>query len=148
VTPFVRRFRVWCYHVLKLSETIDTAVDPRYDCDHCGPHNRHVRDETRLGDCPACPLTTTRARLWDTRGADARSLYEDWATHVGEGDPRQEAPELASTLAAVVDACALLPEGQTVDPRWTPTFAALVAAYRAEAAYLRREARWRLRPEA
>jgi hypothetical protein len=133
---------VFALHQLKVVEVIQRSVPPRYDCARC--HPRWNPEQDLENGCPKCPLTMVQRTLWT--GAPGRlrghGLYEEWEAFIGEGDPREELPALSAALSAVVDAIAALPEGQQVDPRWSPEFAALVEGYWQAVRTIEREQRY------
>jgi hypothetical protein len=121
--------------VLRHAALIRETLDPRYECRHC--RNDHVRDLPK--GCPSCPLTIAGATLYDG-WSDYAGLRADWDYFYPGADPddlERHEPEFVRLLSRVLDAVAT--SGERPDPRWSPEFAAAVAGYRAEAAYIRRE---------
>lgn len=141
---FVAKFRCYVYWRLRHSEWLQRVTDPTYDCDHCHEgDNPGIRDEALAPNCPKCPLTRNRSRLY-SGWPGVGGLRRDWAVRFDEGKELDEQERhLAYTLGVVWLALSMLPEGQTVDPTWTPEFGELVAAYQAELAYVRRLVQWR-----
>ena len=101
--------------------------------------------------CPECPLTVARGRLYtgwignkDRPGYEG--LYGEWVYHYGASgtDFDAEEPDLAAAFSLTLAREAMSARDR-VDPAWAPETAALVAAYRSEAAHVRREGEWAFR---